>query len=164
MSRPTCRNIIPTKAKRGDIEIVAFNAGLHILPEDTSPVKARLKSFKQGTRRLVHRLREHAGGDDPHRRQGTTAGGECLARAGRRSNADRTGPRGRDHPASVTPATRKHVAGRQRCYEEATLTASRPAEPHGPRRCGGPEHSAGCYAGIAARAFGAPRPNLRMER
>jgi hypothetical protein len=31
-----------------DIEIVAFNAGLHMLREDTSPVKPRLKSFKQG--------------------------------------------------------------------------------------------------------------------
>ena len=31
-----------------EIEIVAFNAGLHMLREDTSPVKARLKSFKQG--------------------------------------------------------------------------------------------------------------------
>ena len=27
--------------------------------------------------------------------------------------------------------------------EEATQTALRPAEPHGPRRCGGPEHSVG---------------------
>jgi len=26
-------------------------------------------------------------------------------------------------------------------YEEATLTAPVPAKPHGPRRCGGPEHS-----------------------
>jgi hypothetical protein len=31
-----------------DIEIVAFNAGLHMLRDDTSPVKPRLKSFKQG--------------------------------------------------------------------------------------------------------------------
>ena len=31
-----------------EIEIVAFNAGLHMLREDTSPVKPRLKSFKQG--------------------------------------------------------------------------------------------------------------------
>jgi len=33
------------------------------------------------------------------------------------------------------------VAGRERCHEEATRTAPVPAEPHGPRRCGGPEHS-----------------------
>ena len=31
-----------------EIQIVAFNAGLHMLREDTSPVKPRLKSFKQG--------------------------------------------------------------------------------------------------------------------
>ena len=31
-----------------EIEIVAFNAGLHMLRDDTSPVKPRLKSFKQG--------------------------------------------------------------------------------------------------------------------
>ena len=31
-----------------DIQIVAFNAGLHMLREDTSPVKPRLKSFKEG--------------------------------------------------------------------------------------------------------------------
>src|SRR5580704_2801716 len=35
------------------------------------------------------------------------------------------------------------VAGRKRRYEEATRTAPAPAEPHGPRRCGGPEHSVG---------------------
>ncbi|HEY6381486.1 MAG TPA: hypothetical protein VIY07_06735, partial [Pseudolabrys sp.] len=31
-----------------DIQIVAFNAGLHMLRDDTSPVKPRLKSFKEG--------------------------------------------------------------------------------------------------------------------
>src|SRR5215469_18628725 len=35
------------------------------------------------------------------------------------------------------------VAGREQCHEEATRTAPVPAEPHGPRRCGGPEHSVG---------------------
>jgi hypothetical protein len=39
--------------------------------------------------------------------------------------------------------TDQMVAGRERCHEEATRTAPVPAEPHGPRRCGGPEHSAG---------------------
>src|SRR5690349_5109045 len=36
------------KGDEVDIEIVAFNAGLHMLRADTSPVKARLVSFKQG--------------------------------------------------------------------------------------------------------------------
>ncbi|MBV8791460.1 MAG: hypothetical protein JO205_00290 [Pseudolabrys sp.] len=36
------------KGDEVDIQIVAFNAGFHMLREDTSPVKARLKSFKQG--------------------------------------------------------------------------------------------------------------------
>jgi intracellular sulfur oxidation DsrE/DsrF family protein len=36
------------KGEEVDIQIVAFNAGLHMLREDTSPVKPRLKSFKQG--------------------------------------------------------------------------------------------------------------------
>lgn len=31
-----------------EIAIVAFNAGLHMLRADTSPVKARLESFAQG--------------------------------------------------------------------------------------------------------------------
>src|SRR5215469_13102073 len=35
------------------------------------------------------------------------------------------------------------VAGRERLHEEATRAAPEPAEPHGPRRCGGPEHSVG---------------------
>jgi hypothetical protein len=39
------------------------------------------------------------------------------------------------------------VAGRERCHEEATHTAPGPAEPHGPRRCGGPEHSVGLSEG-----------------
>jgi len=45
--------------------------------------------------------------------------------------------------ASFGPAAEMKVAGRERCHEEATRTAPEPAEPHGPRRCGGPEHSAG---------------------
>lgn len=36
------------KGEEVDIQIVAFNAGLHMLRDDTSPVKQRLKSFKQG--------------------------------------------------------------------------------------------------------------------
>ena len=36
------------KGEEVDIQIVAFNAGLHMLREDTSPVKPRLMSFKQG--------------------------------------------------------------------------------------------------------------------
>ena len=36
------------KGEEVDIQIVAFNAGLHMLREDTSPVKPRLKSFKEG--------------------------------------------------------------------------------------------------------------------
>jgi intracellular sulfur oxidation DsrE/DsrF family protein len=36
------------KGEEVEIEIVAFNAGLHMLREDTSPVKPRLKSFSQG--------------------------------------------------------------------------------------------------------------------
>jgi uncharacterized protein len=35
------------KGEEVDIQIVAFNAGLHMLREDTSPVKPRLSSFKQ---------------------------------------------------------------------------------------------------------------------
>ena len=35
------------KGEEIDIQIVAFNAGLHMLRDDTSPVKPRLKSFKQ---------------------------------------------------------------------------------------------------------------------
>jgi uncharacterized protein len=36
------------KGEEVDIQIVAFNAGLHMLRNDTSPVKPRLKSFKEG--------------------------------------------------------------------------------------------------------------------
>jgi hypothetical protein len=35
------------KGQEVEIQIVAFNAGLHMLRDDTSPVKPRLKSFKQ---------------------------------------------------------------------------------------------------------------------
>ncbi len=44
-------NVSTYYSEKGDeveIEIVAFNAGLHMLREDTSPVKERLKSFQQG--------------------------------------------------------------------------------------------------------------------
>ena len=36
------------KGEEVDVQIVAFNAGLHMLRDDTSPVKERLASFKQG--------------------------------------------------------------------------------------------------------------------
>jgi intracellular sulfur oxidation DsrE/DsrF family protein len=36
------------KGDEVEIQIVAFNAGLHMLRDDTSPVKPRLASFKQG--------------------------------------------------------------------------------------------------------------------
>ena len=43
------------KGQEAEIEIVAFNAGLHMLREDTSPVKSRLKSFKQGMHNVTFR-------------------------------------------------------------------------------------------------------------
>jgi uncharacterized protein len=36
------------KGEEIEIDVVAFNAGLHMLRDDTSPVKPRLKSFKEG--------------------------------------------------------------------------------------------------------------------
>jgi intracellular sulfur oxidation DsrE/DsrF family protein len=36
------------KGDEVEVQIVAFNAGLHMLRDDTSPVKQRLESFKQG--------------------------------------------------------------------------------------------------------------------
>jgi intracellular sulfur oxidation DsrE/DsrF family protein len=36
------------KGDEVEVEVVAFNAGLHMLRNDTSPVKERLASFKQG--------------------------------------------------------------------------------------------------------------------
>lgn len=36
------------KGEEVEIQIVAFNAGLHMLREDTSPVKQRLASFSKG--------------------------------------------------------------------------------------------------------------------
>src|SRR3954462_647741 len=43
-------NVSSYYSEKGDeveIQIVAFNAGLHMLRDDTTPVKPRLKSFKQ---------------------------------------------------------------------------------------------------------------------
>jgi hypothetical protein len=45
--------------------------------------------------------------------------------------------------AKAQAETGGKLVGTERCHEEATRTASVPTEPHGPRRCGGPEHSAG---------------------
>ena len=44
-------NVSKHYAEKGDeveIQIVAFNAGLHMLRDDTSPVKERLQSFASG--------------------------------------------------------------------------------------------------------------------
>src|SRR5262245_6616147 len=56
------------------------------------------------------------------------------------------------------------VAGRKRCFEEATPTAPRPAEPHGPRRCGGPEHSVGFSLGAGDRDPRWPHPIDRAAK
>ena len=65
------------------------------------------------------------------------------------------------------------VAGRKRCHEEATRTAPVPAEPHGPRRCGGPEHTpqgyqwvriAGGIARLAARPLERSARNAVLQR
>ena len=50
-ARNVAANVSRHYADLGDaveIAIVAFNAGLHMLRADTSPVKARLESFAQG--------------------------------------------------------------------------------------------------------------------
>ena len=47
------------KGEEVQIEIVAFNAGLHMLREDTSPVKPRLKSFKQSMTNVAFRACEN---------------------------------------------------------------------------------------------------------
>lgn len=41
------------KGEEVEIEIVAFNAGLHMVRQDTSPVKERLQSFKNGMPNVV---------------------------------------------------------------------------------------------------------------
>lgn len=43
------------KGEEVQIEIVVFNAGLHMLRDDTSPVKPRLKSFKQSMNNVTFR-------------------------------------------------------------------------------------------------------------
>jgi uncharacterized protein len=43
------------KAEEVQIEIVAFNAGLHMLREDTSPVKDRVQSFAQSMPNVAFR-------------------------------------------------------------------------------------------------------------
>ena len=47
------------KGEEVQIEIVAFNAGLHMLREDTSPVKSRLKSFRQSMLNVSFRACEN---------------------------------------------------------------------------------------------------------
>src|SRR5215467_11968264 len=59
------------KGEEVEIQIVAFNAGLHMLREDTSPVKPRLASFAKGMPNVAFKAcqntidsmakREHAG-------------------------------------------------------------------------------------------------------
>ena len=59
---------------------------------------------------------------------------------------------------------RSEKGGRpERCYEEATRTAPVPAEPHGPRRCGGPEHSAGLSNAWRSDAAACCRARLLAE-
>ncbi len=47
------------KGEEVEIEIVAFNAGLHMLRADTTPVATRLKSFSQGMPNVTFRACEN---------------------------------------------------------------------------------------------------------
>ena len=62
------------KGEEIEIQIVAFNAGLHMLRDDTSPGEAKAQVIQAGhAERLVHGLREHPRVDGPQGRQGTAA-------------------------------------------------------------------------------------------
>src|SRR4029079_6909384 len=153
------------KGEEVDIQIIAFNAGLHMLRDDTSPVKPRLKSFKQGMpnvafmackkqpERAIYARRDHARGDDTQRGQGAAARRKCRARQGGRRHPDRARRKGLDDhpPLSATKFLARSGGRPEAAQEEATRPAPEPAEPHGPRRCGGPEHSAGCPNLLAIR-------------
>ena len=69
-------NVSRHYSERGDeteVVIVAFNAGLHMLRADTSPVKARLESFAQGMPNVrfeacgntIHSMKGREGKDIP---------------------------------------------------------------------------------------------------
>src|SRR6185295_1913669 len=136
------------KGEEVDIQIIAFNAGLHMLRDDTSPVKPRLKSFKQGMPNVAFMACE-----DTQRGQGAAARRKCRARQGGRRHPDRARRKGLDDhpPLSATKFLARSGGRPEAAHEEATRPAPEPAEPHGPRRCGGPEHSAGCPNLLAIR-------------
>ena len=46
-SPPTSSRYYADKGEEVEIEIVAFNAGLHMLRSDTSPVKERMANFRK---------------------------------------------------------------------------------------------------------------------
>ena len=123
------------KGDEVEIQIVAFNAGLHMLRDDTSPVKPRLKSFKQGMPNVSFMACENT-----LEAMTKTEGKEpplvenADPRERRRGDADRAWRKGLDHRAAVKAHTRR-PAERSRGGHQPACT--------GPRRCGGPEHSAG---------------------
>src|SRR3978361_1930086 len=65
-------------------------------------------------------------------------------------NQKRRAPISAPFSFSLSVFVGKKVAGRERCHEEATRIAPRPAEPHGLRRCGGPEQPVGISLGRIA--------------
>ena len=74
------------KGEEVEIQVVAFNAGLHMLREDTSPVKPRIASFaEEHAERQLQGVPEHHRRDDQARRQrhSDCRGGGCACRQAR---------------------------------------------------------------------------------
>ena len=78
------------KGEEVEIQIVAFNAGLHLLRDDTSPVKPRIAGFSKSMpnvsfkacQNTIDAMAKREGKADPDHRG-------CRARAGGRRHADR---------------------------------------------------------------------------
>ena len=55
------------------IEVVTFGPGLHMLRDDTSPVKARIETIAEQSGDLLQGLRQHPGKYEQGRKEGDTA-------------------------------------------------------------------------------------------
>jgi uncharacterized protein len=90
------------KGEEVEIQIVAFNAGLHMLRQDTSPVKARLASFAKGMPNVTFKVCQNTI-DSMARHEGKPIPiiEPADQRDRRRGHADRAWRKGLDHRAAL---------------------------------------------------------------
>ena len=131
------------RGEKIEIEIVTFGPGLHMLRDDTSPVKDRIKAIAERVRRSRSRPAANPGKHGQGREQGDPAVARHPGEVGRGAAHGAAGARLDVHPA-IEPA----VAPPQKPSFRGGCISSRAQGPRGLARPSGAEPPPWCRLGV----------------